>query len=296
MVKEYGSKKIEASEKVAAGFLGFLMLLIIIFISTTVISDGEVGVKRTLGDYKDEELDTGLKMYFPIVTAIETVNVKKENVKEKVSVPSMEGLMVDLDTSVIFKIKPERASEIRQTVSGSIHETLIKPYIRNGLRDVASGYEAKAIYSESGREEISNKLQQYLIEKLSENVIVVDVMLRDVKLPERVTDSIERKIDAEQRAQAKEFELQSAIKDAEIEVARANGTATANEIIGDSISQEYIQYKFVEGLNDGNTEVIYVPTEANIPIMEAQRFQMTDAFNPQAINAQINNAKNNTTK
>lgn len=57
---------------------------------------------------------------------------------------------------------------------------------------------------------------------------------------------------------------------AEAEVIRAAGIAKANEIISKSLTKEYIQYKFVEGLNDGNTEVIYVPTEANLPILEAR--------------------------
>jgi len=57
---------------------------------------------------------------------------------------------------------------------------------------------------------------------------------------------------------------------AEAEVLRAEGIAKANEIIAGSITEEYIRYKFVEGLNDGNTEVIYVPTEANLPILEAR--------------------------
>ncbi len=57
---------------------------------------------------------------------------------------------------------------------------------------------------------------------------------------------------------------------ADAEVIRAAGIAKANEIIADSLSEEYIRYKFVEGLNDGNTEVIYVPTEANLPILEAR--------------------------
>jgi len=56
----------------------------------------------------------------------------------------------------------------------------------------------------------------------------------------------------------------------EAEVIRAQGIADANKIIAGSISEEYIKYKFVEGLNDGNTEVIYVPTEANLPILEAR--------------------------
>jgi predicted Holliday junction resolvase-like endonuclease len=63
---------------------------------------------------------------------------------------------------------------------------------------------------------------------------------------------------------------ESAKLKAEAEVLRAQGIAEANEIIAGSITEEYIRYKFVEGLNDGNTEVIYVPTEANLPILEAR--------------------------
>ncbi len=65
-------------------------------------------------------------------------------------------------------------------------------------------------------------------------------------------------------------EKESAKLKAEAEVIRAKGIAEANEIIAGSLTENYIRYKFVEGLNDGNTEVIYVPTEANLPILEAR--------------------------
>jgi len=70
--------------------------------------------------------------------------------------------------------------------------------------------------------------------------------------------------------QEAEAEKASAVLKAEAEVSRAKGIAEANKIISNSITTEYIKYKFVEGLNDGHTEVIYVPTEANLPILEAR--------------------------
>lgn len=73
---------------------------------------------------------------------------------------------------------------------------------------------------------------------------------------------------AVQEAQA---EKDSASLKSEAEIIRARGIAEANDIIAGSITAEYIRYKFVEGLNDGNTEVIYVPTEANIPILEVKQ-------------------------
>lgn len=60
---------------------------------------------------------------------------------------------------------------------------------------------------------------------------------------------------------------------AEAEIARAHGVAEANEIIGESLkgNEAYLRYLWIQGLQDGSSEVIYVPTEANLPILEATR-------------------------
>lgn len=64
-------------------------------------------------------------------------------------------------------------------------------------------------------------------------------------------------------------ELDAAELRQQADVIRAKGIAEANEIIGASITPQYIQWRWVEGLHDGNGEVIYIPTEANLPILEA---------------------------
>lgn len=55
------------------------------------------------------------------------------------------------------------------------------------------------------------------------------------------------------------------------EVERAKGVAEANKIIGDSLhgNEAYLRYLWIQGLQDGSSEVIYVPTEAGLPILEA---------------------------
>lgn len=60
---------------------------------------------------------------------------------------------------------------------------------------------------------------------------------------------------------------------ADAEVTRARGVAEANRIIGESLrgNDAYLRYLWVQGLNDGSSEVIYVPTEANLPILESTR-------------------------
>lgn len=59
---------------------------------------------------------------------------------------------------------------------------------------------------------------------------------------------------------------------AEAEVIQARGVAEANKIIGDSLRDNtaYLRYLWIKGLQDGSSEVIYIPTEANLPILEAR--------------------------
>lgn len=70
-----------------------------------------------------------------------------------------------------------------------------------------------------------------------------------------------------------EAKKQAAKSLAEAEVERARGVAEANKIIGESLKENeaYLRYLWIQGLQDGNSEVIYVPTETNMPILEAGR-------------------------
>ena len=147
-------------------------------------------------------------------------------------------------------------------------DTLIVPYFRNAVRDVVSGYQVKNIYSEQGRKEIANRVKKYLEENLQpRGVKIVDVLLRDVQLPAKFKESIENKLTAEQKAEQKRFELQQAKRDAEIEIARAEGAAQAQEIVRSTLSDSYLQYLWIKTLNE-NPNVIYVATEANMPLFK----------------------------
>lgn len=66
----------------------------------------------------------------------------------------------------------------------------------------------------------------------------------------------------------------AAVFQADAEVERAKGVAKANEIIGSSLkgNDDYLRYLWIQTLHEGNKEVVYVPTEANLPILEAGRF------------------------
>jgi hypothetical protein len=89
--------------------------------------------------------------------------------------------------------------------------------------------------------------------------------------------------EAKARRASVELDAQTRLIDekakAQSEIARARGVAEANRIIGDSLkgNDSYLRYLWIQGLNDGTSEVIYIPTEANLPILEATRAASVDA-------------------
>jgi regulator of protease activity HflC (stomatin/prohibitin superfamily) len=228
----------------------------------TIIEDGQVGVLKTFGSISDEPVGRGPTLVFPIVRQIEKWNIKRQDVKETADVPSSEGLILQ------FRVRADKAPFIRKNTGRAYREILLVPYFRNEIRDVVSAYPVRSIYSEEGRTQIASRVRENLQASLAdEGIEILAVLLRDVQLPARFKESIEAKLTAEQRVQQKDFELAQAKKDAEIEVARARGAAEAQEIVRSTLSSSYLHYLWIKTLNE-NPNVIYVATEANMPIFK----------------------------
>jgi regulator of protease activity HflC (stomatin/prohibitin superfamily) len=232
-----------------------------------VIEDGEVGLLKSFGSIRDEPLLPGVVFLVPVAREVEVWNVKLQELKEAAQVPTSEGLIVGLETSLLFRVVPHEAPALRKTVGWDYLNPLVIPYFRNALRDVVSGVPVRNVFREQGRKEIAAKIREFRRAQLEPRGIeVADVLLRDVKLPARFKESIEAKLTAEQRVQQKQFELEQARKDAEIEVARAEGAARAQAIVRATLSDSYLRYLWIKTLNK-NPNVIYVSTEANLPIV-----------------------------
>lgn len=79
--------------------------------------------------------------------------------------------------------------------------------------------------------------------------------------------TVEKRILVEQA----KAEADAAVEEARAEVERAKGTSAANKIVADSITEPYLRYLYINGLKNTKNQVIYLPTEAGLPILEADR-------------------------
>src|SRR5713101_3964198 len=120
-----------------------------------VIPAGHVGVKDFFGSVSSSVLMPGVRFVFPF-TRVVRMSIKTQEVKETAEVPSKEGLTMDLEGSLLFRLDPEKAADIYKKVGQDYQEIAIHPQIRSAIREITASYEAKVLYS-AERERISKE-------------------------------------------------------------------------------------------------------------------------------------------
>src|SRR5579863_1304097 len=163
------------------------------------VEDGQKGVRADFGKISDEAVGTGWHWYIPMFSWIEVWNVKTQQIEENANVPSSEGLVSQLDISILYHIPPDKVVFVRKTIGSDYQTTVLEPYMREAVRSTASAYQVSALYSDAGRKEITEKMLAYLRDKLTNRGIVIeDVLIKGVQLPQVFADSIETKLKTEQ--------------------------------------------------------------------------------------------------
>lgn len=254
----------------------FLVLIIVFGIwlfasSIYIVEAGETGVYSLFGKVKDQELSSGFHLVIPLArvtrmsirTEEYTMSISQgEGEKygaDAISSLTKEGLSVDLDMTVLYRLQEEKASDVYSELGEKYVDKIIRPSIRTVIRDVIANYNAKDIYSEK-REEAASMISEKLKDDLeSRGIVIEQVLLRNVNLPDRLTQSIQEKLQAEQEAQKYDFLLETEKKEKERKVIEAEGQRDAQKIINESLSTNYLYYLYINELKD-REGTIYVPT------------------------------------
>ncbi|MBI4434639.1 prohibitin family protein [Candidatus Uhrbacteria bacterium] len=244
-----------------------IVVLILLASSVVVIGAGTTGVVHLFGKVRDAELRSGIHLVNPLAR-VEKMSIRTEEFSmtkvreggagDSLTVLTKEGLDVSLDLTVLHRLQEEKASDIFREVGLQYRDRIVRPIIRSAIRSTIAEFEAKDIYS-AKREEVALKLRELIAKDLEPRGITLEeVLIRDVSLPERLTQSIQDKLTAEQEAQRYEFTLQTAKKEAERKRIEAEGQRDSQRIINESLSQNYLNFKYIESLKD-RAGTIYVP-------------------------------------
>jgi len=179
--------------------IGVIALILAATQTLTVIQAGSVGVVKIFGKVNATPLYEGINVRNPFAEIIK-MNIKTQERREEMRVPSKEGLTIGLEASIIYHLDGSMAPEVYKTIGREEDyvRKILLPNFRSVIRGITAQYEAKALYTDM-REEVALKIQQQLnVATTPRGVIVESTPLRQVALPADLSTAIEEKLRAEQ--------------------------------------------------------------------------------------------------
>ncbi len=195
-------------------WLVVIIVVAIAYYALLVVPAGTVGVYDLFGKVSDQVVAPGIHVINPLAK-IHKMSVRTQEVKETVDLPSREGLTVKVDVSLLFSLDFAKAPEVFRSIGYDYVNIVIVPQLRSVVRDVTSGYDAKALYT-SEREVITANVYKMLAPVLKERGVRAEkVLLRKITLPVKVAAAIESKLEAEQQAEQMKFVLDKERQEAE---------------------------------------------------------------------------------
>jgi regulator of protease activity HflC (stomatin/prohibitin superfamily) len=232
-------------------FIGFLA---IVFKPFTIINSGEVGIKVTTGKFSEVPLKAGLHLYIPIFQRIHIVNTRirmitySDNVRaaigdgnkyegglrrnNAISVLDRRGLTVHIELAVQYRLKAESAPATIEKWGDSWEEKIINSKVREVVRDVIGQYTAEQL--PEMRNEIAKAIQTKIKTSIGslpkKPVELSSVELRNIDLPQKIKEQIEKVQIAKQEVTVAEQKKEKAKQDAQRKAEIAKGEAQKNRI------------------------------------------------------------------
>ena len=259
---------------------GLIFLLLILFASVKQVEPGMVGVKKLFGKVSNNILESGLNIINPLVKVvmfdIRTENYTMSGVHDEgavrgddaIRVLSADGLEVIVDLTVLYKVVPSEAPRILKEVGTDYRNVIVRPICRTGIRNNAVYYDAVSLYS-TKRDEFQNRIFSAIESNFKERGLLLEqLLIRNLTLPESVKAAIESKINAEQEAQKMTFVLQKERQEAERKRVEAQGIADYQKILSSGLSDRLLQYEMIKAItNSPNAKLIIMTNEKGLPIM-----------------------------
>lgn len=250
------------------------------------IEAGQVGVQKLFGKVQKEVLTSGLHFINPLVDVVK-LDVKTQNYTmsgiqdeghktgdDAIRVLSADGLEVTIDLSVLYRVVPNDAPKLLSETGENYEDKIVRPITRTRIRDNAVYYDAVALFS-GKRDEFQQRIFKTIESDFSKRGLMLEnLLVRNITLPQSVKTTIEQKINAEQDAQKMQFVLQKEKQEAERKRVEAQGIADYQRIISESLTDRQLQYESIKAqleiAKSPNAKVIIMGKGNNPVILDAK--------------------------
>ena len=246
------------------------------------IDAGEIGVKILFGSIQKEVMLSGLHFINPLLD-VKKLDVKTQNYTmsgvhdegdkagdDAIKVLTSDGLEVTIDLTVLFRVVSIDAPRLLGETGADYRDKIVRPITRTKIRDNAVYYQAVDLFG-SKRDEFQQRIYKTIEDDFKKRGLMLEQLLvRNITLPNSVKASIESKINAEQDAKKMEFVLQKEKQEAERKRVEAQGIADYQKIINTGLTDQQLQYEQIKAMQalalSPNAKVI-VMGKGNTPLI-----------------------------
>jgi len=206
--------------------------------SCTIVKQDEVGVKRKLGRIKDRIYGPGPIFFNPFLATIIKTPIRTINLATTLGLPSREGLTVQAEISILYRLKNDKLKTVIQEVGLDFEDVLIFPVFRSAAADICARFDAKDMHS-SKRSEIEKQIKARMMTVLDgKGFEIEEVLMKSISLPVGLSRAIEEKLNSEQEAQRMEFVKDREKREAERKIIMANGDKQAKIIAAEAMREQ----------------------------------------------------------
>ena len=263
-----------------------IMIAGILVKSIVQIDAGQIGVKVLFGKVQNSVLGSGLHFINPFIE-VRSLDIKTQNYTmsgmtdegqktddDAIRVLTADGLEVTIDLTVLYKLLPSEAPKLVRETGVDYTDKIVRPLTRTKIRDNAVYYDAISLYS-TKRDEFQLRIFNSIEEDFKKRGLVLEQLLvRNITLPQSVKATIEQKINAEQDAQKMQFVLQKEKQEAERKRVEAQGIADYQRIINIGLTNQQLQYEqikaYLELAKSPNSKVIIMGKDGAPVILDTK--------------------------
>lgn len=211
-----------------------------------VIQQDEVGIRSHWGKFDAAPIGPGIELYNPFSTDIERVKTRTRNVELKAQLPSKEGLTIETEVSILYRVKAEAAAAVLGTIGTDYENTMILSVFRSSAADVSAQFLAKDMHS-GERSKIEDRIKDRMTSIVTPRGFIVEaVLLKSIALPSGLARSIELKLQAEQDAQRMVYELDRERQQAEQRKVQAEGVRDAQKIVAEGLTEAVLRFEAIK--------------------------------------------------
>jgi regulator of protease activity HflC (stomatin/prohibitin superfamily) len=226
-----------------------LIALLFIFKPFVIVESGEVGIKSTTGKYEETPLRPGFHLYIPGFQKVVLIDTKVRlmnytsiekmggfdsgiRVNPAINILDARGLPVSIELTVQYRLTADGAPTTIANWGFSWEDKIINPVVRDIVRNVVGIYTAEDLPTK--RNEIAIKIEEGVRTNIDalpgKPVALLSVQLREIVLPVKIKEQIERVQIANQESERVKYEVLRAKQEAEKRAAQATGEAEAKRI------------------------------------------------------------------